>query len=263
MSKSSLFVGLVVSAVIHAVILLPALARRGAPPPPEQPRPPVMVVPPPPAPPDEPEPAPVIPPEPQETVEKEPPPPAPPVEMAEVVSPQPTDLEDERGDTDTDVVADDEKLLPATRIIWESPKQLLRVARNLRMRVVAVDAAGDVAGELILWGEPRLKDFDGRLDVYSNRVRSLPPSFFGGKLEIDPAKGITGFWILVPEGVDRQMADTVRDAVRARGLSAADVGWVEAAFDEGALGGARFVVIEVHPAAGAMEPATEQERRNT
>ena len=262
MSKSSLIIGLVVSALIHAVFLVPALGKRGASPPSAEPRQAVIVVPPP----EETQPIeptdsqPVIPPPPEETVQREPPSP-PPIEMAEVVTPPTPDSIETTGNTDSDVVADDEKLIPATRIIWESPKQLARVARLLKMRIVAVDAAGDVAGELVLWGALRMKPFDGRMDVYSNRVRSLPLSFFGSELRLDLDADVVGFWILVPEDVDRQMADVVRGAVRAKGFRAAEVDWVEAAFDEGALGGARFVVIEVHPAVGVVKPTTEHERQ--
>lgn len=242
MSKSSLIVGLVLSSVIHAVFLLPAWARQ-SPPETDQavPVPPVAVVPPPPV---------------QETAEPIPLEPAPiaeQVEMAEVVTPPEPEAEEAPGNTEAEATADDEKLLPATRIIWESPRQLARVARALRMRVVAVDERGDVAGEVVLWGEPAIREFGGRLDVYSNRVRSIPLSFFGDSLPLAPELGVIGFLVLVPEEVDRQMAETVRGAVRARGLSAADVEWVEAAFDEGALGGARFVVIEVHGMAKGMQ----------
>jgi hypothetical protein len=242
MSKSSLIVGVVLSAVIHAVFLLPALAQRNSAQADEAvPVPPVVVVPPEPEPP---EPVPI-----ENVPEIEPPPPEPiaeQVEMAEVVTPPEPEAEETPGNTDAEATADDEKLLPATRIIWESPQQLARVARTLRMRVVAVDEQGDVAGEVALWGEPGIKEFGGRLDVYSNRVRSIPLSFFGDSLPLAPEMDVVGFLVLVPEEVDRQMAETVRGAVRAKGLSAADVEWVEAAFDEGALGGARFVVIEVH-----------------
>ena len=125
MSKSSLISGLVLSAIIHAVFLLPAWARRntsvaGQP----VPTPPVIVVPP--------DPAPPIPPPKQVENEPEIDPPPPPepvaeqVEMAEVVSPPTPEVDEAPGETARDMLhhQDGNGKLSGNRT--QQPKQRLR-----------------------------------------------------------------------------------------------------------------------------------------
>jgi hypothetical protein len=244
MSRTSLVLGLLLSLVIHALLVLPHWDAISASPAVAQARktePAVTVVPPPPLPVVE---------------ERRPPPPAPQpetappnVQFAEVVEPVTTPTEEpvEIGDTEltTETEPDDDRVLPTTRIIWESPQELTKVARALRMSVVAVNRINEVVGALALDGSLRIEPFDGSFDVYSNRVRSLPSSFFGPALQREAGHTIVAYWVLVPESVDREMADVVRQAVRQAGLAMSEVDWVEARFAAQAGGGHRLVVTDI------------------
>ncbi len=242
MSRTSLVLGLLLSLVIHALRVLPHWDAISASPAVAQEKktvPAVTMVPPPP-----------LPVEP--LVEQRQPPPAPKpepalpdIQFAEVVEPDTTPTE--IGDTELamETEPDDDQVLPATRIIWESPQELTKVARALRMRVVAVNRINEVVGALTLDGSLRIKPFDGSFDVYSNRVRSLPSSFFGPALQREAGHTIVAYWVLVPESVDREMADVVRQAVRRAGLTMSEVDWVEARFDVQAGGGHRLVVTDI------------------
>ncbi len=243
MSRTSLVLGLLLSLVIHAILVLPhwdaisaspAVARE------KKTVPAVTMLPPPPLPVE-----PVV-------EERQPPPPAPKpepvlpdIQFAEVVEPDTTPTE--IGDTELamETEPDDDQVLPATRIIWESPQELTKVARALRMSVVAVNRINEVVGALALDGSLRIEPFDGSFDVYSNRVRSLPSSFFGPALQREAGHTIVAYWVLVPESVDREMADVVRQAVRQSGLTMSEVDWVEARFDVQAGGGHRLVVTDI------------------
>ncbi len=243
MSRTSLVLGLLLSLVIHALLVLPhwdAISASPAVAAEKKTMPAVTLLPPPPLP--------------VESVveERPPPPPAPKLEpalpdvqFAEVVKPDtsPTEIGDTEFTTETD--PDDDQVLPATRIVWESPQELTKIARALRMSVVAVNRINEVVGALALDGSLRLEPFDGSFDVYSNRVRSLPSSFFGPALQREAGHTIVAYWVLVPESVDREMADVVRQAIRQAGLTMSEVDWVEARFDVQAGGGHRLVVTDI------------------
>ncbi len=232
--------GLLLSLVIHALLVLPHWDAISASPAVAQEKktvPAVTMVPPPPLPVE-----PVV-------EERQPPPAAPKalpdIQFAEVVEPEASPAE--IGDTElmTETEPDDDQVLPATRIIWESPQELTKVARALRMSVVAVNRINEVVGALALDGSLRIEPFDGSFDVYSNRVRSLPSSFFGPALQREAGHTIVAYWVPVPESVDREMADVVRQAVRRAGLTMSEVDWVEARFDVQAGGGHRLVVTDI------------------
>lgn len=247
MSRTSLVLGLLLSLVIHALLVLPHWDAISASPAVAHEKKTVAAVtllPPPPLPVE-----PVV-------EERQPPPPAPKpepvlpdVRFAEVVEPDTTPSEEpaETGDTELtrETEPDDDQVLPATRIIWESPQELTKVARALRMSVVAVNRINEVVGALALDGSLRIEPFDGSFDVYSNRVRSLPSWFFGPALQREAGHTIVAYWVLVPESVDREMADIVRQAVRQAGLTMSEVDWVETRFDVQAGGGHRLVVTDI------------------
>ncbi len=239
MSRSSLILGFVIAVLVHAVLFLPSWLSN--PPPPEQtPEPPdgsvTIVVPPPPRV----EPA----------VPEQPPAAQPPLSdvlrLAEVVQPRAEDAKLPKEGETAVAAADDDQALPATRIVWESPAELRAVARELGMRVVAVTRANEVVGEVALDGVLRLAPFRLRFETYSNRVRSLPASFFGPSLDRDGGRGIMGFWVLVPEPVDLRMAEVVRAAIHRAGLAMSDVDWVEARFAADTVGRHKFVVMNIH-----------------
>ncbi len=247
MSRTSLVLGLLLSLVIHALLVLPhwdAISASPAVAKEKKTVPAVTLLPPPPLPVE-----PVV-------EERQPPPPAPKpepalpdVQFVEVVEPDTTPTEEptEIGDTElmTETEREDDQVLPTTRIIWESPQELTKIARALRMRVVAVNRVNEVVGALALDGSLNLEPFDGSCDVYSNRVRSLPSSFFGPALQRESGHTIVAYWVLVPESVDRDMAEVVRQAVGRAGLTMSEVDWVEARFAAQAGGGHRLVVTDI------------------
>jgi hypothetical protein len=142
--------------------------------------------------------------------------------------------------------AEDDLLLPATRIVWDSPRQLALVCRALSLRIVAVTTTNEVAGELSLEEPFRLVPFGGRLEAFSNRVRSLPLSFFGPGVASQAKQPVVAYWILVPASVDRYLAQVVREAVHKAGLKASQVNWVEARFRQERGGEVVFDVVGVH-----------------
>ncbi len=232
-----------------------------------------------PAPPPEPAPAKQEPPK-EEPRAQQPPPEAPepdplppPIPMEEVAKPPAEPTAAEQAETAAAAeeearLADarmDEKLLPATRIVWDGPEHLARVARALGLRIVAVTPRSEVAGEVSLTPPFRLEPFGGKLELFSNRVRFLPLSFFGPGLPAGSEHPISGFWILVPVSVDRYLAEVVRNAVRKAGMSAAQVYWVEARFVFRQGGEAAFEVVGVHgdpgrPGAGPSPGSRERGR---
>ncbi len=282
--RGSLIAGTLASMALHAAILLPWLLGGGATTAPraEPPRTMVAVLPPLPAP--APEAQPQV--EPPETGSAEPEPPAtpPPAPPAETVSkpsapPPPTPVETasapppapapappaadirmsavvepaaapESGPGLADAAprrsGDADDGLPPMRIMWDSPKQLADVAAVLGMRVVAVTDSNLVAGEVPLKRPYKLEPFSGELVVYSNRVRTLPLSFFGAGLIAATDEPIAAYWVLVPEPVDRQFADLVRAALKRAGLDASQVQWVETRFALEGSGSYRLEIVQIH-----------------
>lgn len=136
--------------------------------------------------------------------------------------------------------------LPPMRIMWDSPRQLADVAAALGMRVVAVTDKNEVAGEVPLNRPYKLEPFNGELVVYSNRVRTLPLSYFGAGLVAATEEPIAAYWVLVPQQVDRQFADLVRAALKRAGLPAAQVQWVETRFTLEGARQYRLEIVKIH-----------------
>jgi len=228
MSKTSLLIGCVLAAAVHGLLLLPLTASDvdDAAPEPEAPRTKLAVTPPPePAPaPPKPKPKPK-PPEPRPRTGKPAPKPKPP--MQEVVK-APAQPKPPVPDPAKASAGDDDKALPPLRIVWASATEVRTVARSLGLRVVAVNADDEAVGEIDPYSG-KLKDFTGRLDHYSNRVRTLPRSFFGAANA--DGRPVARFWILVPVAVDRQWVALQRSAIVQRGMTAGQVREVEARFN--------------------------------
>lgn len=248
MSKTSLIIGCIVAVALHGLLWLPLMradtdktkAADQAPPktklvaaPVPKPVPDPTPVPPEP----KPKPAPVKPPK---KVEPKPKPPLQEVVKApaKAKDPEPTSPDP------ADAVNEDDNALPPLRIVWSSAGEVRTVSRALGLRVVAMNAAGQAVGEIDAYSG-RLKDFTGRLDQYSNRVRTLPRSFFGTEVASAPGRAVARFWILVPAGIDRQWMALQRSAIAQRGMTATQVREVEARFT-GKAARPSLSVIRVH-----------------
>lgn len=229
MSKSTFIIGMLVAAAAHAALLwpldrpttaaedtkpdvkpptvavLPEVPKVETPPPPPKPEPPAPLPAPKPV-----EPAPL-----KRVVEAPPEPDAP----------------EAAGETSADGPAD---VLPPLRVVWESADQLRTVAAHLGMRIVAVNADNQVAGEVATSGAVRIVPFEGRLSSYSNRVRTLPRGFFGSGPVAD--SDVASFWVLVPADLDARFVLLQRDAIRREGLTPAEVRAMDAEFRSGGSG---------------------------
>ncbi len=157
-----------------------------------------------------------------------------------VDAPAKTEAPDTPGDTSADGPED---ALPPLRVVWESADQLRSVVAHLGMRIVAINTDNQVAGEVTATGSPRVVPFEGRLSSYSNRVRTLPRDFFGPAPVADG--GVASFWVLVPADLDARFVLLQRDAIRRKGLRAADVRAMEAEFRSG-RGGYELVITRLH-----------------
>ncbi len=261
MSRTSLLAGMIAAVVLHALLWVSREA-------PADNRPPdrkaVAITPPPPIPEAKPEPQPD--PEPEEAPEPtpqpapqresqpqvRPKPPAPPADpepappskpLQEVVEAPRTPPADQAGDTGLQSDADGD--LPRLRIVWRSSGELQAVAAQLGLRIVAVNTRGEILGEVA--GTPaRLDDFDGDLGHYSNRVRTLPSSFFGRDVAEAASQPIDRFWVLVPAAIDRRWIALQKRALAAKGLDADGVREVEGAFGFSS-GRYRLTVTRIRP----------------
>ena len=245
MSKTSLIIGCVLAAAMHGLLLFPL-----SPSPAEEPKPaeappkttlvsaPAPEPPVPAAPVPKPRPAPVEPPK----TGKPAPTPKPPLQKVAQAPPAPkSELPDP---ADASVEADD-KALPPMRIAWSSPQQVRTVARALGLRIVAVNADQQAVGEIDPY-DGKLRDFTGRLDQYSNRVRTLGRGFFATSDNDAGARDVAGFWILVPAAVDRQWMALQRSAIAERGMTAGQVSQVEARFVVSDAAGPKLSIVRVH-----------------
>lgn len=244
MSKTSLLAGCVLAAALHGLLLVPLLPsgadEAGGP---EAPPKTKLAV----APPTEPKPTEPPPTEPKPRAIEKPkagkadPKPKPPMQQ---VARAPVQPEPERPDEADASPGRDDKALPPMRIAWSSPQQVRTVARALGLRIVAVNAAGRAVGEIDPY-DGRLRDFTGRLDQYSNRVRTLGRSFFAAFSPGDDVRDVAGFWILVPAAVDRQWMALQSSAIARHGMTAAQVRQVEARFTVSG-GQPRLSITRVH-----------------
>jgi hypothetical protein len=236
MSRSSLIIGLLVAIGLHAVLFAPSLWTDTPPETPARPTVPPVAITPPPEPQNEPEPAPTPPPEP---VRQPAPPPDPtpqppkekPTPPLREVHQQPTqpDPPPEEGDTHATPADDvDDSDLPPLRIVWDSPAELRRVAGQLGLRIVAVNAAGEILGEVPSEGAVKLVEFTGQLSRYSNRVRTLPVRFFGGQLA--RSTRARRLWVLIPAGLDQRWIRMQKRVIAQAGVELAGVRELEGEF---------------------------------
>jgi len=240
MSKTSLLIGCVLAAAVHGLLLWdPSPVSPPEPVPAEAPPKATLVT----APAPDPKPVPPTPkPKPKPVppkAGKAAPTPTPPLQK---VAQAPAQPEPERPEPKDPAPGADDAALPPMRIAWASPQQVRAVARALGLRIVAVNADAEAVGQIDPY-DGRLADFTGRLDQYSNRVRTLPRGFFGTSAEA-PGRGVARFWILVPAAVDRQWMALQRSAIAERGMKVSEVREVEARFT--GSGTPRLSITQVH-----------------
>ena len=237
MSRSSLIIGGLIAVVLHGLLFLPVKSSQTESPQagesPTHPPKKVRITP-----------APAARPKPLPPAQPHKPPKPRMAAKLQPVVPKPAAPVEPRKAGRTQSQVKDDWPLPPLRIVWASPAQLRRVAGALGMRIVAVNARRQVVGEVPAGGGGALRDFDGRLDQYSNRVRTLPRSFFGAELAAGSGAEVADLWVLVPAAVDRRWIDLQRRAIARAGLTAAKVRELEAAFEKQS-NGYRLVVTRV------------------
>lgn len=119
-------------------------------------------------------------------------------------------------------------LLPTLRLIWNSPEQLLEVARSLGMRILVVNRGNQPIGELIFERDILIKPFNGGLTNFSNRVRTISSTFFGPEVLNQSDEAVHCFWVLIPASVDRQWVSVQKEAIKSKGLNSSQVSYMEA-----------------------------------
>lgn len=234
MSRSSLIVGLVVAAALHAILFLPGRMRSFTQPrtkPPDKHVKVLLPSPPPPGPARK-----------AASVRAVPQGASPARQMARVHEPA-TPHADVPTPGNTASEHADGADLPVLRILWRSHRQLRDVAIALGMSIVAVDREGRIIGQVASSGPVAIAPFTGSLASHSNRVRTLPRGFFGPSLDASGA-GVDAFWILVPADVDRAVVAAQRAAIAEKGLTPRQVRSMDGRFQQ-AGGTYRFVVTGV------------------
>ena len=147
--------------------------------------------------------------------------------LTEVVEPRETH-NDSVGTSGTAEDTAEEALPPPLQIVWLGPTEFLSIAQNLGLRMLAVDKQSKILGEITLTPNPALVPFTTSLAGYSNRVRTLEPTFFDNQL--DSTEHIHRLWILIPASHDAHFIQLQRDALRVDGVHAGDVRSMEAHF---------------------------------
>ncbi len=250
MSRSSLIVGLLVAIGLHAALFAPSLWSDAPPETPSPPKVPPVALTPPPEPESEPEPTPAPKPEPVRQPAPQPVPtpqpakdkPNPPLREVHKQPTQP-DPPPQQGDTHAAPAEDvDDSDLPPLRIVWDSPAELRRVAGQLGLRIVAVNAAGEILGEVPSDGPVKLVEFTAQLSRYSNRVRTLPVRFFGEQLA--RSSRARRLWVLVPAGLDQRWIRMQKRVIAQAGVELTGVRELEGEFRP-SDGGLQLVVTRI------------------
>lgn len=151
-----------------------------------------------------------------------------PEQLREVVKAPLADIiEDDVGDLSD---SESDESLPELRIAWENPEHLLEVAKYLRLRILLVDKQNQPTGELAIEHrqEPSVKPFNGKLQNYSNRVRTISAQFFGPGILKQAKSPVQCFWILIPTALDQEWIALQRRTIQAEGLRSSQVCHLEA-----------------------------------
>lgn len=142
----------------------------------------------------------------------------------------------------------DAQYVPPLRVHWRDADELISVARTLGMRLAAIDARGDIIGEIDLSSRPGLKQWQGLPYGYSNRVRMLSPSIFSTTLPSAGGADIREIWVFVPADRDRAMVEAQRSAVQRAGARPQDVRYVDGRFVRAANGSYRLDITGIRQA---------------
>ena len=119
-------------------------------------------------------------------------------------------------------------VLPELRLTWDNSDELLTVARAMGFRILLINPKNQPIGELSLQNGITVKRFTRDLSGYSNRVRTLPPDFFGNRVVQQVNEPIRCLWILVPSAVDIHWVSAQKQAVEVQGLQNSQVSHFQA-----------------------------------
>ncbi len=144
--------------------------------------------------------------------------------LQEIVNPRETVSALSKGDFSS---KQSEADVPVLRLSWAGPDELIAVAKDLGMRILAVKA-DKVVSELSLGVPLILKAFDGTAADFSNRIRALPATFFGPAIVKESEKSIDCFWVLVPDEIDRHWISVQQKAIQSRGLQNSQIIYMKA-----------------------------------
>ncbi len=156
-------------------------------------------------------------------VRQEPPRPS----LKEVTSATAASNDARSGDTAAD---EDSMALPELRIKWRTQREVLEVTKSLGMRILAVNGRNEFVGELVQVAELRIVPFKGNAGAYSNRVRTLPATYFGEAVLRTASQAVALFMILVPADLDTAFIAQQREAIARDGFKLDDVLAVDARF---------------------------------
>lgn len=118
--------------------------------------------------------------------------------------------------------------LPALRLIWDSPQQLIELAQNTGLRVLSVNGQDQPFGELVFGTRVWVKQFKGGLAGFSNRIRTIRPDFFGAEVQSQFKEPAMCLWVLIPASIDTRWVTAQRKALGSSGLHATNVSHMEA-----------------------------------
>lgn len=218
-SKKNLMIGLFVSAIAHGVLFLPNLKSEKKSVAQIQPENKVqgrVILPP----------APKMP---QKAVKKQPSesekkPVSPMENLTEMVKARSTISSKTNGGLASEVDKDN---IPELRVKWNNSEQLLTIAKNLGMRILAANG-NDIVGELNIIGALYIMAFDGKVSNYSNRVRTVPTSFFGTSVREKSGLVFDAFIVLIPQSVDHEWISKQKNVIKSKGLQCSQVSYMEA-----------------------------------
>jgi len=128
----------------------------------------------------------------------------------------------------------DDGRLPPLRLVWDSPRQLIEISKALGMRILAI-RSNQLIGEVSLQDAPHIKSFDGELSGFSNRVRTIPPQFFGPAVLRTSDEPVESFWVLVPSNLDRQWVSIQKEAMQSSRIPSSELSYMEARIVPGEL----------------------------
>jgi len=129
------------------------------------------------------------------------------------------------GDFAAEDVPDD--ALPMLQIVWEGPDHVRNMARRYGMRIIAMSSDQEIVGEISRRGPLSIDPVGQPLRGYSNRVRTLPPGYFGSEIARRSETAISSYFIFVPSALDQSFMDHQRESLNVVRLDAREVRLME------------------------------------